>query len=225
MACDCRASVPEKQILWHVAKEGPATSLARIRAAQGVCANKSSQMVNALVDRGLLEIEQRDPVMPKLRNYFVIADGLHGHADGCQKFALESLDNMMRLTDDAAVHVVPPALGPNLETVPQVLPALQLVEPDTCEAKTDRELLVKLVSTYGKLHDYQPEDFHRAYNRIYANLATQGLECRGKVEHRSGKKIKPIDVVEARGWAGRALEIARQLFPLPVERSSAGAVH
>jgi hypothetical protein len=159
-------------------------------------------LIRGLEERGLLEIEQRDPNYQHARNYYVVPQALEGHTEACEEaFAAKSISKMLELTSDAtgvADHVVPPSEEP--------LP------------KTERELLVKHIGAFGIQRGWQDEDYHRAYNRIYAHLATLGYEVRGKRNPKTGAKVKPLDVVEARGLAGKALDIAREFYPTMVQQ-------
>ena len=224
-ACGCRVSETEAVVLRVVAEKGPVLSLPFIRS----CARKGSQVVHAALksaeDRGLLEVTQRAEWHTSARNFYVKADALQGHADGCQKFALESLGKMIEATGEpemvgqyghvppgaielhmngAAVHVVPPRVQPA---------QINMQDTESPSLVTERNLLVKHIGAYGVQRGWGDEDYHRAYNRIYANLATLGMECRGKRD-KNGKKIRPLDVVEARGWCSHALRIAREIYPL-----------
>lgn len=238
-ACKCRISDRDRAILKHVALDGPATSIRRMAAAAGLTQGLGRAAIEKLGERALLDVDQRDPVIERLKNYFVIADGLHGHADGCQKFALESLDNMMRLTDDTAVHVVPPALGPNLETVPPSVPGhipLPQVQPqlaldgiertaanvDLPQGMTSRQRINKRVRGYAIENAMSYSD---VFAMLFAECAQHGIQLKGHVH--KGVAEKPLDYAERKGITGHVYEIAEQFLPLQaVERPSDNrAVH
>jgi len=220
-ACECRVSERERLILDHVAKEGPGTSTIRMAAAAGCHQSHAFRIVGHLMERALLDVEQRDPSNRMMRNYYVLPQGLEGHAPNCKQGAELAEKSLRAMKGAAAEHVVPPVDLPDLAHPAAVFRKVMedALGPNTdpasrTEPKTERELLVQHISTYGVLHDYGAEDYHRAYNRIYASLAVLGKECRSKRDSK-GKKIKPIDVIEARGWAAEAYRIALQLYKLP----------
>lgn len=220
-ACECRVSERERLMLEHVAKHGPATSLVRIGAAAKVTNTTARDYVDRLFERTMLDFEQRDPAMPRLRNYFVIADGLQGHAETCD-FAVRALEKMLEMTsvstmqqvgmighapagtvvvradDGTAVHVVPP----NIPHIPQPQLALQEIESSIPAGMSEREELMK---TVRGICYHNGLDYHDFMSKLYIRMKFEGMDCK------KTKKTSRIDYMERHNWCGIAKQMAEKM--------------
>jgi hypothetical protein len=204
-ACECRVSERERLMLAHIALEGPATSMSRIGAAAKVSASMVCRLLPSLIDRGLIDVEQRDPSMPNLKNYAVILDGLSGHTPECERLA-EQVGTIghapegatVLRVENAAVHVVPP----NIPHIPQPQLALQEVEPSIPVGMSEREELMK---TVRGICYHNGLDYHDFMSKLYIRMKFEGMDCR------KTKKISRIDYMERHGWCRRAIEIAKAM--------------
>jgi hypothetical protein len=208
-ACECRANELERRLLGHVASEGPATSCARMGAAAGCRTSHAARLAHWLVERAVMDSEQRDPSMPNLRNYYVLLEGLQGHAVGCEHGddpqGQRALSKMLELTsEDAAVHVVPPSIPQIL--VPPSSSDLSLTDAESPPGRSARDEVHDFVEKTCYENGLSYKDF---WSQLWSKMAFEGKECR----HRSskGRRISKLDYCEAHGWSSRALEIAKSI--------------
>ena len=88
--------------------------------------------------------------------------------------------------------------------------------PEPPAQKTTRELLNDHIRNYCKLTG--KISYNDAWSALYSQLAMEGRDCRNRKSH--GHDVAKIDYLDAHGWAPRALELARRMFPLPQDRTS-----
>ena len=186
-ACECQISELERLMLVHIALDGPATSSPRCGAAARISHKAALRLLERLADRAIIEIEQRDPVMVKYRNYWVITEGLEGHTDDCKKFAESSLDKLLAMT---------------ATSTPQ--PAAMV------RAKDGRSVARMELSNHmrmrGVLLGYKPKstEYEDDWKTLYKELASRGMDTHGHLDDR-GRKIASIDYLDRQGWAPEAL--------------------
>jgi len=213
-ACDCLLDPDTRLLAVRIAEFGPHLDYRMmVHVTQMRDYRRISSSLRALESNGALN--KADGFYRRV-DYYLRASALEGHAPGCQYSSPPA----------------PPPAPPVPQSAPAPLPCVadsvqtslpDIVEPDSFKGLfSEREELVQHMSMYGKLHDYQAEDYHRAYNQIFANCEAIGIQCRGKRDPKTGKKIKPIVVLESKGKCGIALDFARQIFPIrqPVARPS-----
>lgn len=227
-ACECQIGERERLMLVHIALEGPATSSPRCGAAARITHKVALRLLEKLADRAIVEIEQRDPVMVKYRNYWVITEGLEGHVDGCKlapesedEFGQRALAAMLKITETgvAAVHVVPP----NVPHIP--LPQ----SSEMVRAKDGRSVARMELSNHmrmrGVLLGYKPKStqYEDDWKALYKELASHGMDPHGHLDDK-GRKISSIDYLDQRGWAPDVLTIARRVLPLPAPGRLSGSM-